>query len=264
MKPDSPPVFYVGLDVAKAALQLDLAGPAHALANDAPGHARLLQLLRPHPTAQVVCEATGGSEQAGARALHAAQVPVSVVEAGRVRHFAHAKGLRAKTDPLDAALLAAYGSARPSRPTPAPTAEQARLAALSTRRQQLLQTLTAETNRAAHYVEPFCIQQERQLRKLLEKQVARCDQAITALIAAAAALQAKSDRLDAIAGVGPVIAAIVLAEVPELGTLSDGAVAALVGVAPYNRDRGDRTARRHITGGRAGVRCALSWRPSAR
>jgi transposase len=257
MKPDSPPVLYVGLDVAKASLQLDLAGQSLALTNGAPGHARLLKLPRPHPTAQVVGEATGGYEQAVVRALHAALVPVSVVEAGRVRHFAHAKGWRAKTDPIDAALLAAYGRALTPRPTPAPTAEQARLATLSTRRQQSLQTLTAETNRAAHYVEPFCIQQGHQLRKLLEKQVARCAQAITALIAAEADLQAKSDRLDAIAGVGVVTAAIVLAEVPELGTLSDGAVAALVGLAPYNRDSGDRTAGRHITGGRAGVRCAL-------
>lgn len=257
MNPNPPPLLYVGLDVAKASLQLDLAGQAYGLTNDAKGHARLLKLLRPHPTAQVVCEATGGYEQAAVRVLHAAQVPVSIVEAGRVRHFAQAKGLRAKTDPIDAALLTAYGRALAPRPTPAPTAQQARLAALSGRRQQLLHTLIAETNRAEHYVEPFCIQQGRQLRKLLESQVERCDQAITALIAADADLQAKADRLDAIPGVGPVTAATVLAEVPELGRLSDGAVAALVGVAPYNRDSGDRTGGRHITGGRAGVRCAL-------
>jgi transposase len=257
MRQNHPPILYVGLDVAKASLQLDLAGQSHHLPNDAPGHARLLKLLRPHPAAQVVCEATGGYEQAVVRALQAAQVPVSVVEAGRVRHFAKAQGRAAKTDPLDAGLLSEYGRALAPQPTPAPTPTQTRLAALASRRQQLLAALTAETNRAEHYVESFCVRQSRQLRKLLEKQLEACDQAITELIAADPTLQAQAERLDAIPGVGPVTAATVLAEVPELGRLSPQAAAALAGVAPYNRDSGDHTGARHIAGGRAGVRCAL-------
>src|ERR1041385_2879834 len=146
-------ILYVGLGVAQSSLQLDLAGKPHTLANDAKGYARLLKLLRAHPGAHVVCEASGGYEQPVVRALHAARWPVSVVEAGRVRHFAKAKGLRAKTDPIDATVLSAYGRTFPPAPTPPPTAQQVQLAELSTRRLQLIETLTAETNRAAHYTD---------------------------------------------------------------------------------------------------------------
>src|ERR1022692_4053858 len=99
MSQNNPSILYVGLDVAKSSLQLDLAGQPHPLTNDAKGHAQLLKPLQDHPRAPVVCEATGGYEQPAVRALHAAQAPVSIVQAGRVRHFAKAKGLRAKTDP---------------------------------------------------------------------------------------------------------------------------------------------------------------------
>jgi transposase len=257
MSQNNTAILHVGLDVAKATLQLDLAGQSHALANDAKGHAQLLKLLRAHPTAQIVCEATGGYEQPVVRVLHAAAVPVSVVEAGRVRHFARAKGQRAKTDPIDAAVLSEYGRAFQPAATTAPTAQQARLAALSARRLQLLQTRLAETNRAEHYLDKLCVRQARQLLRALEKQIQECDTAITELIAADETLQAKADRLDAIPGVGAVTAATVLAELPELGRISDEAVAALAGVAPYNRDSGAATGVRHIAGGRTAVRCAL-------
>ena len=243
--------------MAKASLPLDLAGPSHPLANDAQGHAQLLKLRRAHPGAHVVCEATGGYEQPVVRVLHAASIPVSVVEAGRVRHFAKAKGLRAKTDPIDAAVLSAYGRLLQPAATAAPTAQQARLAELSTRRLQRLTTLTAESNRAAHDTDQLCVRQARQLRRALEKPIAACDTAIAELIAADEDLKTKAERLDAIPGVGVVTAATVLAELPELGRISDEAVAALVGVAPYNRDSGDHTGARHIGGGRSAVRCAL-------
>ena len=243
--------------MAKASWQLDLAGQPHPLANDAQGHAQLLQLLRAHPGAHVVCEATGGYEQPAVRVRHAALVPVSLVEAGRVRHFAKAKGLRAKTDPIDAAVLSAYGRLLQPAATAAPTPQQARLAELSTRRLQRLTTLTAESNRAAHYTDKLCVRQARQLRQALEKQIAACDTAIAALIAADEDLQTKAERLDAIPGVGAITAATVLAELPELGKISDEAAAALVGVAPDNRDSGDHTGVRHIAGGRSAVRGAL-------
>ena len=257
MSQNNTSILHVGLDVAKASLQLDLAGQPHVLTNDAPGHARLLKLLRDWPAAHVVCEATGGYEQPAVRVLQAALIPVSVVEAGRVRHFARAQGQRAKTDPIDAALLSDYGRAFQPVATPAPTAQQTRLAEFSQRRQQLLQTRIAQTNRAEHYLDPLCVRQARQLHRVLEKQIEQCDAAITALIAADEKLQAQADRLDAIPGVGAVTAATVLAELPELGKLSDQAAAALVGVAPYNRDSGAVTGGRHIAGGRAAVRCAL-------
>ncbi|HEY1422647.1 MAG TPA: IS110 family transposase [Candidatus Acidoferrum sp.] len=251
------PILHLGLDVAKLTLQLDLAGQPHALANDAKGHTQLLKLLRSHPGAHVVCEATGGYEQPAVRVLHAAQIPVSIVEAGRVRHFAKAKGLRAKTDPIDATVLSEYGRTLKPIATTAPTPQQSRLAELSTRRLQLLTTLTAETNRAAHYTDKLCLRLARQLRQTLEKQIAACDLALAKLIAADADLKTKAERLDAIPGVGAVTAATVLAELPELGQISDEAAAALVGVAPYNRDSGGQTGARHIAGGRSAVRCAL-------
>jgi transposase len=120
-----------------------------------------------------------------------------------------------------------------------------------------LDHLTAETNRAEHYPEPVCRRQSRQLVKLLEKQIAACDTEIETLITADDTLKTKAKRLDAIPGVGRVIAATVLAELPELGQISDEAAAALVGVAPYHRDRGDQSATRSIAGGRKTVRCAL-------
>ena len=257
MSQNNTPILYVGLDMAKASLQLDLAGQPHTLTHDAPGHTRLVKLLRDHPTAHLVCEATGGYEKPVRRALHAAQVPASLVEAGRVRHFARAQGQRAKTDPIDAPVLSDYGRVFQPAPTPAPTAQQARLAELSTRRLQLMATRTAETNRAAHDVDKACVRQARPLRRLLDKQIEACDEALAAIIAADETLKAKAERLDAIPGVGVVTAATVLAQMPELGRSSDAAAAALVGVAPYNRDSGTVTGARPIAGGRGGVRCAI-------
>lgn len=250
-------ILHVGLDVAKSSLQLDLAGQSHPLTNDAKGHAQLLRLLRAHPEAHVVCEATGGYEQPVVRVLHAAQIPLSIVEAGRVRHFAKAKGLRAKTDPIDATVLTQYGRLFQPKATVAPTATQTRLSELSSRRLQLIHTLTTETNRAAHYTDPLSRRQTRQFQQLLEKQITACDAALAQLIAADATLHGRAERLDAIPGVGAVTAATVLAELPELGQISDQAASALVGVAPYNRDSGDHTGGRHIAGGRTAVRCAL-------
>jgi transposase len=257
MSQNNTSILYVGLDVAKSALQLDLAGKPHPLTNDAKGHAQLLKLLHAQPTAHVVCEATGGYEQPVVRALQTAQLPVSIVEAGRVRHFAKAKGLRAKTDPIDAAVLSEYGRTFQPAATTAPSAQQARLAECSTRRLQLIETRTAETNRAAHYTDPLCVRQSRQFQQFLEKQIAACDTEIAAIIATDETLKRQAERLDAIPGVGAVTAATVLAELPELGTISDAAASALVGVAPYNRDSGEQSGGRHIAGGRKEVRCAL-------
>jgi transposase len=257
MSQNNTPILYVGLDVAKSSLQLDLANQPHRLTNDTKGHAQLLKLLRAHPGAHLVCEATGGYEQSVVHVLHVAQIPVSIIEAGRIRHFARAKGLRAKTDPIDATVLSQYGRTFQPAATLAPTAVQVRLRQLSTRRLQLLSTLTAETNRSVHYTDKLCLRQSRQLQRVLEKQIAQCDTEIAKLIAEDETLKTQAARLDAIPGVGVVTAATVLAELPELGKISHQAAAALVGVAPYNRDSGEQSGSRHIAGGRKEVRCAL-------
>src|SRR5690242_189464 len=109
MSKNNTSILHVGLDVAKLSLQLDLVEHSFSLPNDSKGHVKLLKLLRAHPNAHIICEATGGYEQPVVRALQAAGVPVSIVEAGRVRYFARAHGRRAKTDPIDAAVLSHYG-----------------------------------------------------------------------------------------------------------------------------------------------------------
>jgi transposase len=249
--------LFVGLDIAKSSLQLHLAGQFHRLSNNAKGHQQLLKLLRDHPCAHIICEASGGYEQCVLQILHAAAVPVSLIEAGRIRHFAKAKGLRAKTDPIDAAVLSDYGRAVQPRPTPPRSALQQRLVQLSTRRQQLIEVRVSERNRAEHYSDPFSQKQSKQLLSLLDKQISGCDEQLLQLIAQDQALHAKAQRLDLIPGVGATTATIVLAQMPELGQLSSQAVAALAGLAPYNRDSGSQTGVRHIHGGRKAVRCAL-------
>ena len=250
-------ILYVGLDVAKLSLQLHLAGTFHLLANNPKGHAQLLKHLRDYPTAHVVCEATGGYEQAIVYALQSAGVPVSIVEAGRVRYFARAQGQRAKTDPIDAAVLSEYGALfQPAATAPA-SLQQQQLAELAQRRRQLIHLLVSERNHAEHYADAFRARQSRQLVKALEKQITQCDKAIITLIAQDPELAAKAERLRAIPGVGPVVAATMLAEMPELGKLNTQTAAALAGVAPYNRDSGGQRGIRRINGGRAVVRCAL-------
>jgi transposase len=251
------PILYVGLDVAKLSLQLHLAGRLFCLPNNAKGHAQLCKRLRAYPNAHVICEASGGYEQPLLRALHAASLPVSLVEAARVRYFARAKGQRAKTDPLDASVLTSYGQALRPPPTPAPSSHQQRLADLSQRRRQLIQARNVERNHTEHYSDPLCVRQARQLLKTLDQQIAQCDQMIAQLIEQDHSLAGKAQRLQAIEGVGTVVAATILAQMPELGQLTTQTAAALAGVAPYNRDSGSLQGVRHISGGRRAVRCAL-------
>jgi transposase len=257
MSKNNPSILYIGLDVAKLSLELHVAGKSQPLTNDTQGRGRLIKLLGPYPQAQVICEATGGYEQPVVRSLHAAGIPVSVVEAGRVRYFARAQGLRAKTDPIDAAVLAEYGRTFQPAASTAASVQQQQLADLAQRRRQLVQMLIIERNHTEHYEDAFRTRQARQLIKLLEKQIKQCDETIADLIAQDVQLTHKADRLKAIPGVGPVVAATMLAEMPELGTLNKQTAAALAGVAPYNHDSGGQRGVRSIGGGRRAVRNAL-------
>ena len=257
-------ILYAGLDVAKATLQLHLCGVSYSLQNTPKDHARILRLLaeagaaaRPAAKVQVVLEATGGYEAALVAALHAADRPVSVIQPSRARHFASAQAEHAKTDPIDAEVLCAFGEAMRPAPTLPPSAAQSHLAVLVDRRAQLVGTRVAELNRAEHYRDKLLRKQSRQHLALLERQIAECGRAIAAQIAADEAMSARAERVQEVPGIGPVVAATLQAHMPELGTLTEGEAAALAGLAPYNRDSGPHRGIRFIRGGRASVRCAL-------
>lgn len=249
---------WVGIDVAKA--WLDVAGSDGAgvvrYANSADGIASLLAVLRADRPAGVVLEATGGYEQATVTALWAAGVPVAVINPERTRSFARALGARAKTDALDAQMLAHFGARM--QPDPRPQAEErsAALGDLITRRRQLQEMLTAEQNRRERA--PARIRPGIQAHlDWLRQQLADLEQEIAQAIAADVELAAKARALRSIPGIGQVVAATLLGALPELGTLSRQEVAALVGVAPINRDSGGRTGIRSIAGGRVAVRGPL-------
>jgi transposase len=251
-------MIYAGIDVAKATLALSLQNVCYTLDNDAKGHAHLLRLLaKVAGPVHVILEATGGYEAAVVRVLHATGVPLSVLLPARVRHFACAKGIRAKTDPIDAGMLAAFGAAMQPAPTLPPRAELAALTELVNRRAQLVETRVAQQNRGAHYVGKIAQRQSRQLGKLLDAQIAELDHEIAAQIAADEEFHTRAKRLQEVPGVGPVTTATLLAHLPELGSLDDREIAALAGLAPYNRDSGPAKGSRRIFGGRKEVRRAL-------
>ena len=256
-------ILHAGIDVAKATLQLSLAGRHHQLNNNKPAHERILKLLsaaeaaQPGITFHVVLEASGGYEAALVHFLHETKRPLSVVQPGRVRHFAKAKNQLAKSDPIDAEMLVEFGQAIQPAPSLAPTPAQQHLNELVRRRAQLVDTRTGELNRAAHYENKLLRQQNRQLLQVLDSQIAQIERAMATQIAAEQEMAARVARLQQLPGVGAVVAAVLQAEMPELGTLSDGEAAALAGLAPYNCDSGPHKGTRRIRGGRAPVRCAL-------
>ena len=248
---------HAGIDIAKASLQLHLQSKSYDLPNNPAGHTRMIQRLEAVPGVHVICEASGGHERAVVAALHEAQIPVSVINPARARQFARASGQLAKTDPIDAAVLTAFGQAFTPAPTAARTAVEIKLAALVSRRAQLLELRIAEEQRA-----DTCADAD--LRKLftawltqVEKQILKVEALIEKLLEAQAPLAQQVQRLDDITGVGRITAVAVLAAMPELGQLNRRQAAALAGLCPYNRDSGQWAGQRHISGGRAEVRRAL-------
>jgi len=254
---EKPSSVHAGLDIAKASLQLHLQSKSYDLPNTTEGQAQLIKRLATIPGVHIICEATGGYERAVVAALHAATIPVSVLNPARVRQFARASGELAKTDPIDAARLTAFGQAFTPEPTAARTATELKLAALVTRRVQLLELRVAEVQRA-----DTCADLD--LRKLftpwlaqMEKQITKVEALIEALLKTQAPLADQVQRLDDIMGVGRITAVTVLATMPELGQLNRRQAAALAGLCPYNRDSGQWAGKRCISGGRAEVRRAL-------
>ena len=227
------------------------------MSNDATAVASLAARLRPLKPRAVVLEATGGAEPLAASELHAAGLPVAVVNPRQVREFARSLGSMGKTDRLDALVLAQFAQASESngRLTPLRLADEAEaeLKALVVRRRQLRGMLVAETNRRARapkLVRPSIVQHIKGLKRAL----AAVEQQLKQVVANSPAAQAKATLLSAVPGVGPQLSCTLLAELPELGQLGRRQIAALVGVAPYPYESGKFKGRRTIWGGRAHVR----------
>ena len=258
--PDTKPTpVYAGVDIGKAMLDLSLAGqPPCRHPNDAAGIAALLESLRklPQPV-QVICEPSGGYERDLLAALWAAGLAVSLVHAARVRAFARAQGLQAKTDPIDAVVLREFGELLHPKTLAAPSPQRERLAALVQRREQLVNLLSMEEQRQAQTRDAVVQQMGKRLLRELGQQIEEMDALIAAQITADATLKSQSERMQQVKGIGPVTASTLLAELPELGTLSRNESGALAGLAPYNRDSGAHCGRRTIRGGRVRVRRVL-------
>ena len=249
---------WVGIDVAK--VWLDVAStegaPVRRFANDGDGIAALVTELTTQAPQLIVLEATGGHQTAVTAALAAAGLPVAVVNPRQVRDFARATGRLAKSDTLDAGILARFAQRiqPPVRPLPDATSQE--LAALLTRRRQLLEMRTAETNRRPTLAPRLRPQVDEHV-VWLSQQIVALDRELDQTLRASPVWHEKETLWRSMPGIGPVVARTLLAELPELGSLERGQVAALAGVAPLNRDSGQRTGARRIWGGRAPVRAAL-------
>jgi transposase len=248
----------VGVDVSKGWLDLvDTSRTAPwRVGNDRAGIARLVADLRVDPPELVVLEATGGYEMAAVLALQAAGLRVSVVNPRQIRDFARATGRLAKTDRLDAATIAAFGAVFRPAPLPLTTPDHQAFIGLVARRRQVVDMLVAEKNRLEHADPAGRVWIEQHLA-MLKTQLAQVDAAIALAIERAPALRARQAILTSVHGVGALTAAVLLAELPELGAIDHKQLAALVGVAPINHDSGTWRGQRHIAGGRISVRCAL-------
>ena len=251
---------YVGIDVAKDRLDVVLrpTGEYLGTTNDERGIKAVVRHLRKQEEeiALVVLEATGGLEQPAAAALALAGVPVAIVNPRQVRDFAKAVGRLAKTDRIDAAVLAHFAEA--IRPEARPLAnEQAReLAAVLLRRRQLLAMITAEGNRVRTAPKTVGKRIEAHLR-WLRKELTRANEDLARTVRESPVWREKDDLLQSVPGVGPALSATLLAELPELEYLDRRQLAALVGVAPLNRDSGTLRGIRTVWGGRSGVRATL-------
>jgi transposase len=253
-------VVYIGVDVAKANLDVAWAGASRRFPNDQQGHATLVRWIKQSSNAsavQFICEASGGYEQALLESLEQNNLAVTLVQAIRVRQYARAAGILAKTDTIDAKVLAAFGAAMQPKPTPPFSAEQKRLRQYEAQRRHLSKVLLAEQNRLAQVSCAELRSLSRSLISKIKKQIDTLDTGIANLIAQDQVLCVKAQKLTAISGVGARTAALLLAQMPELGQLNRGEAAALAGLAPFNHDSGSIRGKRAIFGGRRAMRSGL-------
>jgi transposase len=250
---------YVGIDVSKD--QLDIAvrpdGDTWSMPNDASGITEVVQRLAQLHPKLVVLEATGGLQMPLAAALATAGLPLAMVNPRQVRDFARATGRLAKTDRLDAQALAHFAEAVRPTPYPLPDVQTQELTALLTRRHQVVEMLTAEKNRRRATRSEAVRQRVQDHIRWLEQELADLDDDLERTLRESPLWREKDNLLRSVPGIGRVVSITLLADLPELGTLSRHQIAALVGVAPLNRDSGRFRGKRMVWGGRARVRAAL-------
>ncbi|MGH3574668.1 MAG: IS110 family transposase [Methylocella sp.] len=251
--------LFVGIDVSKDRLDVHVRPQSKTFATgrDDAGLAELIAALRQLAPTLIVVEATGGYETLVASALAAAHLPLAVVNPRRIREFAKAVGKLAKTDRLDAAIIAHFAETVRPPARPIAEAEAQALGERVTRRRQIIEMMVAERNRA-RLVRQSRIQKAiaRHLA-VLQAELSEIERDIDEAIHRSPVWQAEADLLDSVPGIGPATTRVLIADLPELGTLGRRQIAALVGVAPFNHDSGKTAGRRAIAGGRAGVRAAL-------
>jgi transposase len=250
--------LFVGIDVAKDRLDVHVrpTGQTFAVPRHAAGLEALIARL-PAGVSLLAVEATGGFETIVAATLTAAGLPLVVVNPAQVRAFAQALGKRAKTDPIDAAVIAHFAEATRPDVRPLPDAATQALADLVARRRQIVDMIAAESQRARRITSKRLMQSMERLRKALENELAEIDAEIDDSIRSSPIWRDKEDLLRSVPGIGPTIARTLIAELPELGTLDRRQIAALTGLAPWTRQSGQWKGKSFIGGGRSSVRRIL-------
>jgi transposase len=247
--------IYLGIDVSKKHLDIDYAGQSSRIANSKKAIGCLLKSLPAE--AMIICESSGGYEATLMSLTHASGVPIARLNALRVRNFAKAKGLLAKTDKIDARVMVAFAQAFDPAPQLPPDPCEQHLAALIKLRSHLLTQITQNTNFTDAASDPAVATIIARTVASLKKQVKNLTVLIAEKVRQSARLDAKVRRLEQVQGIGSLTASSLVALMPELGTLSDTQAAALAGVAPFNHDSGQFRGQRHIRGGRSQLRDCL-------
>ena len=251
--------IFIGIDVSKARLDIAMrpSGERESVSNDEAGIKGLVKRLEQiHPTL-IVLEATGGIERQLTGALASAQLPVAVVNPRQVRDFAKATGQLAKTDTIDAVVLARFAEAVRPAVRPLPDEVSLELRALIGRRRQITEMMVAQANRLNGAASKVVKKRIDAHIRWLQSELERADKDLDQSIRQSPIWQEKEDLLKSVPGIGPVISRSLIADLPELGQLNPKQIAALVGIAPLNRDSGTLRGRRRVWGGRAAVRAML-------
>ncbi len=247
---------YLAVDVSGQSLETRTDENGKTLDYTIKAIARIIKQAQANPDMVVVLEATGGYERKLLDALHEAQVPCVRINPGRVRDFARSEGVKAKTDRIDAHMILRFAQEKKLQPIPAPTDEQKQLAALMDRRSQLNDMLTEEKNRLQNSPRYILADIRGSIRTLSAK-IKRIEERIQKLIEQSSSMSEQARVIQSVKGIGPVTVAAILAYLPEITKVNRNQLAALAGVAPFNRDSGNKSAKRTIYGGRSKVRKPL-------